>query len=371
MAIARGPVPVDCSTICSVLNQAAASRASVVTLSRVLWAREAQQGHADLHVADQRPVCRTRLGSTIGSEVQGGSVGDTKEGAMNGNDVIVGVDGRPASDAALRWAAAEAERTGGRLRVVLVYRWRLPGEAGVTDRMVGYTREQAEAVVESAVAAARTHRPGITVSGHAVLGDGVEVLTGMATDEGLVVVGSHGHTALSAALHGGTGLRVAMGATGRVAVVRGRVEAAEGPVIVGVDGSHTDNRLLATAFEAAARRGCEVVAIRALTPPSAPWGVGIPPLGSNPVPTRATLHAELADDVQRWHEKYPTVPACARTPAGDPAAVLMEASGEAQLLVLGGRAHGPVAALLAGSVSHRLLHHAECPLLIVHDRGRT
>jgi nucleotide-binding universal stress UspA family protein len=57
----------------------------------------------------------------------------------------------------------------------------------------------------------------------------------------------------------------------------------------------------------------------------------------------------------------------ARVPAGDPAAVLLDASGEAQLLVLGGRPHGPAAAFLADSVSDRLLYHAACPLLIVHS----
>ncbi|WP_432839587.1 universal stress protein [Dactylosporangium sp. CA-092794] len=274
---------------------------------------------------------------------------------MNDNDVVVGIDGTPASDAALRWAAAEADRSGRRLCVVLAH------------RAEPRARERAAVLVEAAIAAARAARPGLAVCGRPVPGDGVAVLLRLAADAGLLVVGSHGHTALSAALHGGTGLRAAMGAPGRVVVVRGRVEAADGPVVVGVDGSHHDNRLLAEAFEAAARRGCEVVAIRALTPQVAPWGVGIPPLGSNPVRLRATLHAELSDDVQRWHEKYPTVPAFARMPLGDPASVLLDASAEGQLLVIGGRAHGPAGALLSGSVGQRLLHHADCPMLLVHN----
>ncbi|MFG2041877.1 universal stress protein [Dactylosporangium sp. NPDC048998] len=290
--------------------------------------------------------------------------------ADTGKDVIVGVDGTPASDAALRWAAAEAARSRARLRVVLVYHWRWPGGIGATDRIEGYTREQAEAAVDAAVRAVRAHRPGLDVSGFAVFGDPADVLAGLAAGAALTVVGSHGRTALADATRGATGTRVAMRARGRVAVVRGRTEAADGPVVVGVDGSPTDDRLLATAFEHAARRGCEVVALRVQAPQAAPWGVGIPPLATNPVQARANRLAELTDDVQRWHEKYPTVPAMARMPGGDPASALLDASGEAQLLVLGGRAHGPVAGLLAGSVSQRLLFHAECPLLIVHDGRR-
>ncbi|WP_432971524.1 universal stress protein [Dactylosporangium sp. CA-233914] len=142
-------------------------------------------------------------------------------------------------------------------------------------------------------------------------------------------------------------------------MVRGRTGAADGPVVVGLDGSCADNRLLAAAFEHADRRGCDVVAIHALATPAGPWSAGPRPR------ERADLLWELTDDVQRWHEKYPSVPATARVPAGDPASVLLDASGEAQLLVLGSRGHGPASALLAGSVTHRLLYHAACPLLVV------
>ncbi|GAA2357354.1 universal stress protein [Dactylosporangium salmoneum] len=276
---------------------------------------------------------------------------------MKGTDVVVGIDGTPACGAALQWAADEAARSDARLRVVVAF------PRGDED-----DRRAAVAAAQAAAAVVRANRPGLDATGSAVPGDPATVLEAMAAEAALVVVGSRGHTALSAALGGGSGTRVALHARGGVAVVRGRAGAA-GPVVVGVDGSHHDNRLLATAFEHAARRGCEVVAVRVLTPPVTPWGDGIPAL----MPTardRATVLAELTDDVGRWHEKYPTVPATARVPIGEPASALLDASGEAQLLVLGGRAHGPAAALLAGSVVQRLLFHADCPLLIMHgERG--
>ncbi|MFI5911863.1 universal stress protein [Dactylosporangium sp. NPDC051541] len=238
---------------------------------------------------------------------------------MNGiGDVIVGIDGTAASDAAVHWAVAEAARMGRPVRLV-----------------------HAES-------------------------DPVDTLVRLAAQAALVVVGSHGRNALTEAVYSATGTRVAMRAPGLVAVVRGRVDAADGPVVVGVSGLRHDDRLLDTAFAAAARRGCELVAIHVLPPQAAPWGIGIPPLAPNPVQARANLLSDLTDDVQRWHDKYPTVPAMARVPGGDPASVLLDASAEAQLLVLGGRAHGPAAGLLADSVGHRLLYHAACPLLIQH-----
>jgi nucleotide-binding universal stress UspA family protein len=272
---------------------------------------------------------------------------------MDGTDVIVGIDGTPASDAAVRWAAAEAARTGARLRIVLVAR---------------HTGTQTQTHAQVAAAIGEASRPGLEVTGHVVTGDDpADVLTSLAADAALTVVGSHGHTALTEALRGATGTRVAMRAPGCTVLVRGRTDATDGPVVVGVDGSPTDHRLLAVAFEHAARRGCDVVALRALPPPAAAWGVGIPSLTGNPVQLRATLLTELTADLQRRHEQYPTVRATARMPGGDPASALLDASGKAQLLVLGGRPHGPAAALLAGSVSQRLLYHADCPLLIVHS----
>ncbi|MEV6932799.1 universal stress protein [Dactylosporangium sp. NPDC051485] len=274
---------------------------------------------------------------------------------MNGTDVVVGIDGTPACGATLQWAADEAARSDARLRVVVAF----PGD----DQD---DRSAAVAAAEAAAAVVRGYRPGLDATGSAVPGDPATVLQAMAADAALVVVGSRGHTALSAALGSGSGTRVALRAPGCIAVVRGRAGAA-GPVVVGLDGSPTDNRLLATAFEHAARRGCEVVAVRVLNPLAVPWGgVGIAAMMPGPVSDRATVLAELTDDVGRWHEKYPTVPATARVPIGEPTSVLLDASGEAQLLVLGGRAHGPAAALLAGSVVQRLLFHAECPLLIAH-----
>lgn len=55
----------------------------------------------------------------------------------------------------------------------------------------------------------------------------------------------------------------------------------------------------------------------------------------------------------------------ARVAEGDPVRVLIEASREADLLVLGSRGRGGLAGLLLGSVSQRCAERALCPVVVV------
>jgi nucleotide-binding universal stress UspA family protein len=50
---------------------------------------------------------------------------------------------------------------------------------------------------------------------------------------------------------------------------------------------------------------------------------------------------------------------------GDPATVLVDASRDADILVLGSRGYGPLRAVLLGSVSQAVIRHATCPIVVV------
>lgn len=51
---------------------------------------------------------------------------------------------------------------------------------------------------------------------------------------------------------------------------------------------------------------------------------------------------------------------------GHPAQVLLDAADGASLLVVGSRGHGGFTGMLLGSVSHHLVSHARCPVVVVH-----
>ena len=57
-----------------------------------------------------------------------------------------------------------------------------------------------------------------------------------------------------------------------------------------------------------------------------------------------------------------------RVVQGTPAAILVEESRGADLLVVGSRGLGGFRQLLLGSVSQQCAHHAECPVVIVRSK---
>jgi nucleotide-binding universal stress UspA family protein len=51
---------------------------------------------------------------------------------------------------------------------------------------------------------------------------------------------------------------------------------------------------------------------------------------------------------------------------GNAARALLDASDTAELLVVGSRGHGGFTGVLVGSVSQQCVHHAKCPVVVVH-----
>ena len=62
--------------------------------------------------------------------------------------------------------------------------------------------------------------------------------------------------------------------------------------------------------------------------------------------------------------RYPEVKVSEQLEHGHPVDVLTEVSARAGLLVLGSRGRGGLKGLLLGSVSHSMLHHAACPVVV-------
>jgi nucleotide-binding universal stress UspA family protein len=149
-----------------------------------------------------------------------------------------------------------------------------------------------------------------------------------------------------------------------VVVVRETAERADGPVVVGVEEGEGSDAALTMAFEEAALHSARVVALHAYLLGVRTWGLDLPPDVEDEHPRESAESDRLAATVAPLREKYPTVQVDIAVVEGQPAGRLVDASAEAQLVVVGSRGRGGFAGLLLGSVGLHLLHHAECPVLI-------
>jgi nucleotide-binding universal stress UspA family protein len=289
----------------------------------------------------------------------------SKEEAVNLNRICVGVDGSPASQSALRWAAAEAAAHNAELVVIHVYEWRVVGApAQIGGAVAEVAKTSATTIVDTAVEQARALVPGLSVRGEAVLGAAGPTLVNTSKTFDLTVLGSRGRGGFSSLLLGSVSQHVATHAVGPVVVVRGRPDATVGPIVVGVDGSSASDHAVRLAFEEAAALDAGVLAVRVYIPRYAGLGVDISVPVEDPVQRREEEMRHLAEDITPWREKYPDVSVRSVVLDGRTAEVLIGLSSSARLVVVGTRGHGGFAGLLLGSVGLQLLHHADCPVLI-------
>jgi len=279
---------------------------------------------------------------------------------MNGQRIVVGYDGSAESGAAVGWATAEAERTKTPLNIVHAYQlgWPAAYYDGVSAQLIADAETRAEEALEALVTSLRSRHTDIEIIGTVLRAAPAQTLLDLAPAAKLLVVGNRGAGGVTNLLMGSVSQQVATHAPVPVAVVRGRTEAGDGPVVVGVDGSACTDAALALAFEQAAGRGAEVVAIRAYVPPPP----SVLPLGM----VEASELDALQESLAGWRGKYPDVTVEPRLAAGRAAQVLIGWSSKAQLVVVGSRGHGGFTGLLLGSVGQQLMHHAHCPVLIAH-----
>ncbi|MFI5615502.1 universal stress protein [Amycolatopsis sp. NPDC051903] len=78
-----------------------------------------------------------------------------------------------------------------------------------------------------------------------------------------------------------------------------------------------------------------------------------------------TGHRLLAQRLAGWQEKYPDVHVERQVEHDKPRHRLLALSHTAQLVVVGCRGRGGFAGLMLGSTSQALLHHANCPVMVV------
>lgn len=283
--------------------------------------------------------------------------------------VVVGIDGSKDSIGVLDWAATEAVLGNRELEIVHVIESAEPITfPGVRDDE--RTDEGPHRVAADLLTAAR-HRvladhPHLVCHTRYEVGRPAEVLRRDSAGAAALVLGRRGLGAVVGLVLGSVTGRLAAGADCPVFVVPGVPAPAAGPVVVGIDDSGTAVAAARVALAEARLRGTRLRAVTAFSIPA--WAVPVEP----------DLVEKLADSERAEARRINRSIIHEAADGGDPGVeveeVLVEASPpeaildaatDAVLLVVGSHGRGLAGTLLLGSVSRRVLHDADRPVVVV------
>lgn len=255
--------------------------------------------------------------------------------------IVVGVDGSAPAAAAVGWAATEARLRRAELVVCSV----------VEPHSVGDDTFDSDAILSAARAAAGGQATTLTRQG-----DPSTELLAAGRGADLLVVGSRGRSRLTEALLGSVSRACVTHAPCPVVVVRHPSSRAPvGRVVAGLDGSVHARAALLLAAEEAQLRGTKLQVLHAVY-----WdNIG------------TELATPTPEQLEEWGHRLVDAELAATGVIGDvtvvhghPGGVLVQHSGDADLLVVGTRGHNPAASLLLGSVSEHCVRYAPCPVLV-------
>ncbi|ROP64802.1 nucleotide-binding universal stress UspA family protein [Curtobacterium sp. PhB130] len=279
--------------------------------------------------------------------------------------IVVGFDGSEESTAALLAALTLADGLDAQVDVVTSWRWpvtwsSLPvGSSWSPLHDAEEIRQQATELLENT----GPHRAEVMT--REAEGSAADVLLSAAVGAALLVVGSRGRGGFRGLLLGSVSTACMQHAPCPVLIHRGveHPEATGVPtIVVGVDGSHESGQALRFAVTTARRLGHRVRVIttwqwpKALNRDEAPFDHWSPERDARATASSALDAAEdlIDDDVEVTSDLV----------EGSPAEVLIDASRDAALLVLGNRGLGGFRGLLVGSVSQECAQHAHCPVVV-------
>jgi len=138
-------------------------------------------------------------------------------------------------------------------------------------------------------------------------------------------------------------------------------------IVVGVDGSEGSLRALDWAVKEAALQHAPLTVLTVHQVAAGHW-TGNPLIYPEDAPEQEKARQAAEEALSKaTHQVGAGQPASAtvRAVSGLAARELINASGDADLVVIGSRGAGGFASLLMGSVSTQVVHHAACPVVVV------
>jgi nucleotide-binding universal stress UspA family protein len=286
-----------------------------------------------------------------------------------GRPVVAAIDGSEGSLRSAHLAAEEARLRNAPLELLTALPWSSLGlvatpapDADVpTTLLTG-----AESVLRSVAAAVAPVLGGDRVTYRVVDDSAVAALQEASTRAQLLVLGSRGAGGVAGLVVGSTASAVVAAAGCPVVVLPDDTHvkvSRRRSVVVGVEGRPEDEEVLAFAFDEAAARGTDLIAVHAWQDVrlDATYQTIAPLVDWSSV--RADEERVLAEALSGWRDKQPDVVVREVTLRDKAARGLLAAALTAELLVIGHRRRNRLATL--GSTTHGVLHRASCPLAVV------
>ncbi|MFF5210106.1 universal stress protein [Streptosporangium sp. NPDC000396] len=280
--------------------------------------------------------------------------------------IVVGVDGSTPSVHAASWAGQEAALRGAPLRLVhAALRWAHDVPLAPQPLSWGAGAEAAaQEMLHQAAVHAQAGRPHLEVATEIVDGGAPEALVIAAEGAQLLVVGNRGRGGFAELLLGSVSRYVTARASCPVAVVRQPHAGERGEIVVGVIGQPGEEPVLDFAFREAALRRATLRAVHAWRHPATRAPGDIQPLVYDVKGVGEEEAHLLAEVLAGWREKFPDVTLIEHVVHEHAAKALIEASADADLVVIG--AHGGARAPLGlGAIAHAVLHHSHVPVITV------
>ncbi|CNE91392.1 UspA domain-containing protein [Mycobacterium tuberculosis] len=277
--------------------------------------------------------------------------------------IVIGTDGSDESARALEWAATEATLRRRPLKIVhAVASWPYEKARFSQGEAANSMTRAGRMVLTAALERVRERWPDLVATTTLASGEPWKALSEQSEKAFELVVGNRGQGGFTGLLLGSTSLRVAEHSAIPVVIVRGSAFD-EGEILVGIDPVRDVGAILDYAFDTAEVHQARLRVVHGWQRLATFIEAGY----ADAEEIEAELKTEVVAAYQPLRSRYQGVDVVDEIVLEHPVAALSKASRTARLLVVGAHDWRWSSPQL-GSVSHGVVHHAQCPVAIVPAR---